>query len=214
MIKSRTCDSSVALFSPRHSANSWIEKFLRSLVRVEIDVRVRMFIPGQKLAQAQRVGRVARTHQDDVALAGSNEFQPAQDEGPHKNLAQLGVLGNQRPQAICTQFQKLTWLGDAAAHKSAPPGDHGHLTGEITGAVCGYGALAPKIRLHDLHASGEQDEKRNIRVVRFKQDFTLLDLTDLAARADAADLGCGQNWKGLGTSVECAGYWQRRHFSS
>src|SRR5205823_4897889 len=27
MIKSRTCDSSIALFSPRHSANSWIEGF-------------------------------------------------------------------------------------------------------------------------------------------------------------------------------------------
>jgi hypothetical protein len=98
-------------------------------------VGVRLFIPRKKLAQAQGIGRVLRTHQDDVSLAGSNEFQPARDEGPHKNLAQLGVPGNQRPQAICTQFKKLTRLGDAAAHKYAPPGDHGHLTGEITWAV-------------------------------------------------------------------------------
>src|SRR2546429_7835553 len=94
-----------------------------------------LFRSRKKLAQAPGIGRVARTHQDDVSLAGSNEFQPAQDEGPHKNLAQLSVLGAQRPQAICTQFKKLTRLGDAAAHECAPPGDHGHLTGEITWAV-------------------------------------------------------------------------------
>src|SRR2546429_997319 len=66
-----------------------------------------LFRSRKKLAQAPGIGRVARTHQDDVSLAGSNEFQPAQDEGPHKNLAQLSVLGDQRPQAICTQFKKL-----------------------------------------------------------------------------------------------------------
>ena len=106
-----------------------------NLVRVEIYVRIRMFIPGQKLAQAQRVSRVARRHQDDVALTRSDEFQPAQDEPPHENLTQLSVLCDERPQALCTQFQKLTGLRDAATHEAAPPGDHGHLTGEPAGAV-------------------------------------------------------------------------------
>jgi hypothetical protein len=73
---------------------------------------------------------------------------------------------------------------------------------------------SPVIRLHDLHASGEQDEKWDICVTRFKQDFTLLDLSQLAAGAKAVDLCRGQDRKRLGANVERAGYWLRRHFSS
>src|SRR5207245_9145604 len=126
---------------------------------------------------------------------------------------ELGVLCDQRPQCICTQFQKLTGLGDATAHEAAPPGDHGHLTGELAGAMCCYGALACKIGLHDLHASGKQDEKGHTCVIELKQDFTLLDGPELAAGVHATDLSRGEDWKRLGTRVDCAGYWPRRHFS-
>jgi hypothetical protein len=191
-----------------------VEKCLRRLVRVEIHVGVRMLIPAEEFAQAQRIGRVARTQQDHVPLAATDQFQPAQDEGPHENLAQLGIPCDERPQTIRTQFQKLTGLGDPAAHQAAPSGNHGHLAGELAWAVFCYQALAPTIRLHDLHAPGKQDEKRDVCIVGLKQDFTRLNVSEFAAGANAIDLSRGKDWKSLGTSVECTGYQRRRHFSS
>ena len=63
-------------------------------------------------------------------------------------------------------------------------------------------ALAREIRLHDLHASGEQDEKRDFGVVGLKQDLARLNLAQLAAGAETTDLRRRQDWKGLGVSIE------------
>src|ERR1700675_3393148 len=115
-----------------------------------------------------------RTQQDNVALAAADELQPAEDEGAHENLAQLGVLRDERPQSLSAQLEKLTRLSDAAAHQGAPPGDHRHLAGELTGAVRCYGALAIKLRLDNFHASGKEDEKRDVHVTGLKQDFSLV----------------------------------------
>ncbi len=70
-----------------------------------------------------------------------------------------------------------------------------------------YKALAREIRLHDLHASGKQHKEWNICVAGLKQDFTFLDVPDLAAGANTTDLSCGQRRKRLRASVERAGYY-------
>jgi hypothetical protein len=161
-----------------------------------------MSIPAQKLAYSQGTGTMARTHQDDIALAATDERQPPQDERPHENLAQLGVFGDQQPQAISTNLKKLTRLSNAASHQTALPGDHGDLAGKLSGAVGHDWALARQIRLHNFHAARKQNEKRDPGIVGLEQDFAWLNLSQLATGTDTTDLRRSQDWKRLGAGVE------------
>jgi hypothetical protein len=54
-----------------------------------------MSIAAEKLAQAQRVRRMARAHQGHVAQVGGDESEAAEDERPHEDFAQLGRLVQQ-----------------------------------------------------------------------------------------------------------------------
>jgi hypothetical protein len=81
------------------------------------------------------------------------------------------------------------------------PGDHGHLAGKLAAGVGCNGALARKIRLHDLHTARKQDEKWDIRVARLKQDFACLHFSDFAEGQNAVDLSCGQDWKSLRAGI-------------
>ena len=172
-----------------------------------------MPIAAEELAQLQRPGRVTRAHQNDVALTALDKLEATQYESPHKDLAQLGILGDEQSQAIPTQFKKFARLGDAAAHKTASSGDHTDLARELSGTVRGYRPLACKVRLDDFHASGEQNEKWDVGVTGLKQDFASRNLSQFGGRADATDLRRSQNWESLSSGVECARNWCRRHFS-
>ncbi len=91
-------------------------------------------------------------------------------------------------QRLRAEFEKLAGLGDAAAHQAALPGDHGHLAGELAGAVRRHGALAVDAGLHDFHASREQHEERNGGIAGFKKDVAALDVSHVATGTDAFDL--------------------------
>ena len=156
------------LFGPDLEA---VQKFLGRLVGIEIDVGVRMSVPAEEFAQAEGLRGVAGTHQDEVAEALPDEGQAAQNEGPHENLAQLGVraMRARRPSALSSRNSPAA--GDAAAHEGTLPGDHGHLAGELAGVVGSDGALAVQAWLDDLHAAGEQNIERDFGVPGFEQDI-------------------------------------------
>src|SRR6202007_1154791 len=98
-----------------------VQEFLRCLVRIEIHVGVGMSVAAEKLAQHQRVGRVARAHQNKVPLAAIDQFYAPQDEGAHENLAELRISCDERTQALPAELQKFARFGDAAAHEGTPP---------------------------------------------------------------------------------------------
>ncbi len=60
-------------------------------VDVDVDVRKRVIIAGEKLLEAEGAGGVARTDQDDVALTVGDQPHPPQDEGPKEELAEFGI---------------------------------------------------------------------------------------------------------------------------
>ena len=174
-----------------------VKQFLGSLVGVEIDIGVWMFIASKKFAQAEGVGRMPRTDQDDVALPLVYQLQPAQDESPHENFAQLRIPGNERPQGVPSKFQELARFGDAAPYQASPAGDHGHLARKLTGIVFCNQLLTGEAGLNNLHASGKQNEKRHICVTDVEQNFTLCHLAELAAgatRLTCAKVNVGKAW--------------------
>src|SRR5580700_61172 len=160
-----------------------------------------MSIPAKKLAQLQCLGRVTRPHQNEVALAAPDQLKPPQYEGPHEDLTQFSILRDKRAQSIVSQFQEFARFCGPTEDKAPVPGDHGHLAGKLAPGVGCNGALARKIRLHNLHTARKQDEKGNIRITRLEKDFTPLHLSDFADRQNAVDLSCGQDWKSLRAGI-------------
>src|ERR1035437_5611285 len=160
-----------------------------------------MPIPAQKLAQLQCLRRVTRSHQNEVALPAPDQLKPPQYEGSHEDLTQFSILRDELAQSLASQFQEFARFCGPTEHKAAVPGDHGHLAGKLAPDVGCNGALARKMRLHDLHTARKQDEKRDIRITRLKQDFTPPHLSDFAERQNTVDLSCGQDWKRLRAGI-------------
>ena len=131
----------------------------------------------------------------------ADECQPAQDERPHKNFAQLGVSRHQRPQTVAADLKKFPCIRNPAAHQAALPRDHGDLACEPARNVGHYGVLARQVRLQDFHAPGKQHKEGDIRVVGLKQNLAYLNLPYLAAGTQTIDLRLSQSWKSLGTSI-------------
>ena len=128
-------------------------------------------------------------------MTAADQRNPAQDERPHEDLAQLSVFRHQRPQSFARDFEKLTAFGNSSTHQAALPGDHHDFAGEPARAVCRDGLLALKVRLHDLHASGKQYKKWDVGVAGLKQYFARHNLAQLAARTQTGNLRIGQDGK-------------------
>ena len=90
-----------------------IEQLLRVGVAIEIDVGVRMAVAGQKLLHPQRAGAMRRADEDDIPEATRNQLDPAEDERPHEDLAQLGVGLHEGEQLLAIELDHLARLADA-----------------------------------------------------------------------------------------------------
>src|ERR1700747_997502 len=112
-----------------------------------------MFVAREKFAQLERLSRVPRTHEHDVAQSTIDKLEAAQNEGPHENFAEFGVSSDQRAQPVCAEFEEVARLSHTAAGKTSPAGNHRHVARESTGPVSGDGALSGERRLHDFHGA-------------------------------------------------------------
>ena len=141
----------------------------------------------------------------------ADQREPPQDEGAHEDLAQFGVLGDQRTQAVRTDFEKFTGLGDAAAHQAARAGDHGHLTGKLAGGIDAstIGRSPSTVGLHDFHGTGKQDEERDRWYRSAQREFrparTLRSLPMGRMRLICASVKVGKAWV-LGSRMLGAGH--------
>ena len=89
-----------------------VQQLLDVGVAVEIDVGVRMAVARQELLDAQRAGAMSRPNEHDIAEPVRDQLHPAQDEGPHDDLAELAVGLHERQQLFAIQldhFARLDW---------------------------------------------------------------------------------------------------------
>ena len=92
-----------------------IEQFLRVAVAVEIDIVKRVAVPGQELVVPKRSRAVHRADHDDVAQVPGDQFEAAQDERPHQDLAQLRVGLDDGEQLLAIELDHVAGLADAQA---------------------------------------------------------------------------------------------------
>jgi hypothetical protein len=69
----------------------------RSLVLLDVQVEVGVAVALEELADPERAGAVARAQHHRVPEVVRDEGDAAEDEGPHQQLAELGVGHHQVP---------------------------------------------------------------------------------------------------------------------
>ena len=213
MMTSRTCAGSIASLKPRHSAICSlvglrsttsprqistgyvgdgdvkpVEQGLDVGVAFEIEVGVRMGVAVQELPDAQRARAMAGTDDDDVAEIVRDQLHPAQDEGAHQDLADLGIGLHQRQHAFAAELDDLPGLADAGAHEGGARGDHVDLAGEIARAVQGDELLGAGEGLGDLDLARGDDKERHVLLAGFDQHLAALRRPPLAVGSHPRDL--------------------------
>ncbi len=85
-----------------------------------------------------------RADEHHVTEAAGDQLDPPEYEGPHQDLAELGVGLHQGQQLLTSELDHLARLGHARAYQRAPAGEHVDLSRELAGAVDGdHRFLAP-----------------------------------------------------------------------
>ena len=111
-----------------------VQQLLNAGVAFDVDRRVRMTVPRQKLSEAKRSRRMTRSHEHDVSKTLRDYFDPPQDEGSHEDFAQLAVGLHKRDQMLAIQLDHVAGLARADSHQSTPTREHVDLARKLAGA--------------------------------------------------------------------------------
>ena len=128
-----------------------------------------MAVPRQEFLHAQRSRAVHRADHDDVTQIARDQSQPALDERPHQDLAQLRVGLDEREQLLAIELDHFAGLADAQAPDRAAPADHVGFAGKLPGVVAHDQRLGRVGRPQRLDFAAEDDKKWHRSVARFDQ---------------------------------------------
>ena len=126
--------------------------------------------------------------QHDVADPVRRQLQPAIDEGPHQDLADLRIRLDEPQQLLARQADRLARLCGAGARQRAAAEDHVGFAREFAGAVDRDQRVAKARRPDDLDLAARHDEKRDDGIAGLDEHLAARDRTDLAVRGDPRDL--------------------------
>lgn len=174
-----------------------IEQRLDGLVLLQVDVRVRLTVAPEELANAERCRRVARPDQHSIAAALRDEADPPQDEGAHHQLAQLGVRLNDLAQRLRAEHQQLAGSDHARADEARPPGQHVDFAGELARTLERDGDFPAVHEADDRQLTGEHDEEIEAGVALVVDDFSGHHVAEPAQSGQPRDLGGGEGGKHL-----------------
>src|SRR2546425_6220371 len=110
-----------------------IQKFLYSVVAIQVDIRVRVSVTREELFHAKCSGTMNRSDKDDIAELPRNEHYPAQDERAHKDIAEFAVFLHERKQLCTIYLDHLARFSRCCLCEPAPARQHRYLPGEHPG---------------------------------------------------------------------------------
>src|SRR5262249_13399954 len=116
-----------------------IQKFLYSVVAIQVDIRVRVPVTGEELFHAKCPGTMNRSDKHYIAELPRYKHQPAQNERAHKYVAELAVLLHQRKQLCTIYSDHLARFGRYCFCEPAPARQHRYFAGEHPGLNDCYG---------------------------------------------------------------------------
>jgi hypothetical protein len=140
-----------------------IEQLLRVGVAIEVDVVERMAVARQELLDAQRAGAMRRADHDDVAEAAGDQLDPAEDEGPHRDFAELGVLLDEPKQAPRDRARSPRLARSHAPVPAIGARQHRAFARELSGPVRDDERFRSRNGAQHLHLAAQHDEERKGR---------------------------------------------------
>jgi hypothetical protein len=174
-----------------------IQERLDAGITVEVDGRVGVAVARQERLDAERVRGMARPDEHDIAEPMCDQLRPAQDEGPHEDLAQLAVGLHEGQQGLTLELDHSARLARADADEPAAAREHRHLPGELPRSQDGHERLRDACWPDQLDLTRGDDEAPRERCTRLGQHLTALHLTHVPVRLETRDLGRRQRRKHL-----------------
>jgi hypothetical protein len=89
-----------------------VEQDLHVVLAIEVHVHVGMAVSGQELLDTKRSRAVIRGDEHDVSGPSRAQLHPAEDQGPHEDVAQLAVRLHERQEMLSIDFDDLARLAD------------------------------------------------------------------------------------------------------
>ena len=165
-----------------------IEQMLRLTIVIEIEIRVRMSIAGEKLLHAQRARAVRRADEHDVAFTTREQLDAAQNERAHENLTQLAVRLDDPEQPIALDLDDLARRDRTNARQARAAGQHRRLAGEHSRPDGHDQSLAVSSHAQGVETSVANDEHARHRLAGFDEHLAWLRVANAAAHREAVDL--------------------------
>src|SRR4051812_23737559 len=175
-----------------------IEQPLHVRVLLDVEVRVRLSVAGEELADPQGRRGMARADHNRVAGDLFDQRHATAEEGAQEDVTELHVRPDQPAQHFRRDRQHLTDVAHSRAHEAAAPEKQVHLAGEFPRSVHGNGKLlAPVEELDNLQRTREHHVEVRRRAALLVEDLARLHLPAVAHVAKAPDLVRSQARKHL-----------------
>ena len=116
---------------------------MRVAIAIQVDVVEGMTVPRQEFLHSEGPSAVRRADHDHVTEIVRNQLEPAQDERPHDDLAQLSVGLNQRQQRFPIQLKHFAGLADAQTCERATTAYQGGFAQELPGLKADQFRVSP-----------------------------------------------------------------------
>lgn len=177
-----------------HAPVEAIEQRLNGVVLIEIDVRVRMVIAGQKLFDPERVRRMSGTQEHDVSETARNQLDAAEYECAHKDVAQFAVDLLEQHQLFALDLDNLPGLAHTDTHQRRTRRKHARFACELSGierSDDGFAGTWPD----DFELTRLDDEKARICGPLLDEDFSAVHHADPPVQPRTLNLSLRQHWK-------------------
>ena len=120
-----------------------------------------MAVARQELFDAKRSRAMIRPNEHDIAEPVRNQLHPAQDEGPHDQLAELAVGLHERQQLFTIQLDHFARLAGARSDERGAARKHVDLAGELTRSMDRDERLGATGWPDNLDPTRRDDEERH-----------------------------------------------------
>ena len=155
----------------RNANLEMVEHRLDVGIALHIEIRMRMPIAREELAQTQRVAGMARSDQHGVAYGVGDQVHAAQHERAQENLAEPGIRLHNAPQIRPADFQQRARFARPASHQAAPARELRHFAGEHPAAKHGDDSFPSARNSDEFDAAFQNDEDAVMRVSPLEKDF-------------------------------------------
>ena len=166
---------------------------------------MRVAVPAEERLQVHESGGVAWADEDQTGAVTRDQRHPAQDEGAHDGLTDLGRPDHQGPQMYGIEGDRLTTLRTRSTlGDGGPTGQLTHFTGHLARPMAHDGALVTEtVAAGHSNGAGHHEISGRVFGTECEEELARREPTDFAARKASCPLPIGfrEGWEHLVVAI-------------